>query len=225
MDGKHIRMKKPKGSGSKHFCYKNFHSIVLLAIADADYRFLYIDVGSYGKDSDSTIFQNSSFFHKLENGDLNLPPSKPLPGMNKNVPHVFLGDEAFSLSQHVLRPYSGKFLSYKKRIFNYRQSRGRRYIECSFGILSNKWRIFHRPLDVNRDFAIQVVKACCALHNYVIKRDEHRFDDMLSVEGFVDFQQQHTIVQGGNRLNQMREVWADYFVSDLGSVPWQHNCI
>lgn len=91
---------------------------MLLAVADAQYNFLYIDVGSYGKDSDSLIFQNSRFNKKLESGDLNIPTGKPLPGMDHPaLPYVFVGDEAFSLSQNVLRPYSGKFLSEKKMNF------------------------------------------------------------------------------------------------------------
>nr|CAI5847444.1 unnamed protein product [Callosobruchus analis] len=35
------------------------NSIVLLALVDPKYRFLVIDVGSYGKNSDGGIFENS----------------------------------------------------------------------------------------------------------------------------------------------------------------------
>lgn len=91
-----------------------------MAVADAKYRFLYVDVGSYGKDSDSFIFQNSSLNRKLQNNELNIPNGNPLFGTHHPVmPYVFVGDEAFSLSQHVLRPYSGKYLAHKKRIFNF----------------------------------------------------------------------------------------------------------
>ena len=60
VDGKQIRIKKPYHSASLFYNYKNYFSIVLLALADANYRFIYVDIGSYGKDSDPNILQNSS---------------------------------------------------------------------------------------------------------------------------------------------------------------------
>jgi hypothetical protein len=45
MDGKHIVMKKPSNSGSTFYNYKHTFSIVLLAVVDPSYRFLYVAVG------------------------------------------------------------------------------------------------------------------------------------------------------------------------------------
>lgn len=47
LNGKHIAMKCPPHGGSLYYNYKDFHSIVLLALVDADYRFLYVAVGAF----------------------------------------------------------------------------------------------------------------------------------------------------------------------------------
>lgn len=49
LDGRHFRLKKPSNSGSLFFNYKKFFSMVLLAVCDAHRRFLWFNVGHYGK--------------------------------------------------------------------------------------------------------------------------------------------------------------------------------
>lgn len=120
MDEKHVRIRKPKMSGSLFYNYKNLFSIVLLAIVDANYKFIYVDVGAFKKGSNSTIFERTSFNKKLENIELNIPMSQPLPGtIGPNILYTFIGDEAFSLPLDIMRLLSGRVLSDKKRIFNY----------------------------------------------------------------------------------------------------------
>lgn len=57
IDGKHVVIKKPNNSGAQFYNYKGTFSTVLLALADAKYRFIYISYGSYGHESDAGIFE------------------------------------------------------------------------------------------------------------------------------------------------------------------------
>lgn len=56
IDGKHIRIKCPYNTGSLFYNYKEYFSIVLMAMVDANYKFVFIDVGSFGREGDSGIF-------------------------------------------------------------------------------------------------------------------------------------------------------------------------
>ena len=56
LDGKHVDIKKPKKSGSEYFNYKGYLSQVLLALVDAEYNFLWVNVGAIGSSSDAEIF-------------------------------------------------------------------------------------------------------------------------------------------------------------------------
>ena len=87
-----------------------------MAVADTNYRFVYVDIGSYGKDCDSTIFKRSTPWTSIQINMLELPSERPLSGTEgPNVPYFFVGDEGFALHRNILRPFGGSNLSVKKK--------------------------------------------------------------------------------------------------------------
>ncbi|CAH1968365.1 unnamed protein product [Acanthoscelides obtectus] len=95
-----------------------------------------------------------------------------------------------------------------QRVYNYRLTRARQMVECTFGILANKWQIF---------------KACCVLHNFVRKKDGIRVNDELYES---PMQSCHPT---GTRAKicglKIRDYFANYFTSPEGSRPWQYDKI
>ena len=73
VDEKHIRVMKPEHSGSMFYNYKDFYSVVLMAVADSNYRFMYVDIGIYGKDCGSTIIKQSTLWTPIQANMLKLP--------------------------------------------------------------------------------------------------------------------------------------------------------
>lgn len=122
IDGKHVRIDPPLKSGSLYYCYKDFFSIVLMAVVDAYLRFIYVDVGTNGRISDSGVWNKCSLKARLENNSLHIPGPSSLRSTKEMFPFILVGDEGFALSKKLLIPYPGPQCSGRKdrRIFNYR---------------------------------------------------------------------------------------------------------
>jgi hypothetical protein len=116
----------------------------LLALVGAQYNFIAVDVGAYGKNSDGGICGNSNLDKALQRGTLPIPGNAALPDTSIEAPQVIVGDGAFPLKTYLLRPYSGQDLNISKHVFNYRLCRVRRIIVNTFCILAKKFRIYVR---------------------------------------------------------------------------------
>lgn len=73
------------------------------------------------------------------------------------------------------------------------------------------------------DFAEEIIKACCILHNYVRTRDGCRYEDTLFQAPLVGLHERNT-PRGGMSANTAMDKYADYFTNE-GKLAWQDGMV
>eukprot|EP00795_Rhopilema_esculentum_P000876 gene876-10626_t len=202
----------------------------------------YVD---YGRQNYSSVFNNSSFGDALNNGNLNIPTDDFLPNTGTRARFCFVPDKAFPLKETIQRPYPGKNLTEKLRIFNYRLYRARRVVENAFGILSGRWRFLRAPIQAQPDKAAKNVLP----HNWLKKHDDSQKSSrrLYCPVRYVDYDDSHGIVHKGiwrsevseagaladntqmgsndypKTAEKFRTLMADVSVSPQGEIPWHYT--
>ena len=239
LDGKHIGMKKPDHGGSVYFNYKKFNSIILMALVDANYKFLYVDVGAEGAAGDAGTWNRSPLHARIEEKRAGIPDDTPLPNDDKPMPYHIVGDDAFAMKPWLMKPYSHRSQLRHERIFSYRLSRARRVVENAFGILAMKFRLFAGHMLQQTKNVKVITMAGCVLHNLCLVRNpiprnlvDHEDGQNNLVPGawredVVPFQTVAAAV--GHNFSRdaknMREYLAHYYTSPTGAVPWQERMV
>lgn len=244
IDGKHVALQCPIKSGSEYINYKGFFSIVLLAVVDANYNFIFVDVGCQGRISDGGVFANTEFYQHMQNNSLNLPEPTPLDGREENIPFFFVGDEAFAMTENLMKVYPGHYVKgSRERIFNYRLCRARRVVENVFGIASSVFRVLRKPMLLEPDKASLIVLTVARLHNFLRRRPESV--NLYNPPGTFDSEEEGVVTNGSWRascdggmrsflpltriarrtkakVSNIRNELADYFLNE-GRIPWQED--
>ncbi|XP_069829041.1 uncharacterized protein [Dendropsophus ebraccatus] len=231
IDGKHIRISQPPNSGSFYYNYKGFFSIILMAVVDANYEFLMVDVGKNGRVSDGGVLELTTFYNMLREGRLGLPNNEE---NKEHLNFVFIGDEAFPLHPHLLKPFPQKTLNEQRRVYNYRLSRARRVVENAFGIMANRFRVFHTAINMKVDSIDKVVLACCVLHNYLRRHNSAQYCPPTMIDNdnsnTAEWQQDSTALaplepylsgRPSDSAIECRERYLHYF-NNAGAVTWQN---
>ena len=73
LDGNHHKTSQPPHSGSLFFNYKKFFGIILLGLVNANYEFIWLDIGTNGSCSDAQIFNESSLKTAIESKTIGWP--------------------------------------------------------------------------------------------------------------------------------------------------------
>jgi hypothetical protein len=124
-----------------------------------------------------------------------------------------------------MRPYAGHQLPLPKpvRIFNKRLSRARLVVECTFGILAARWRMYWRVLGLSPSNVNACMKATHVLYNYL----RRSLQELLRMEmGMPNGHLPDVTRAGANNAPrqalQVREKLTTYLSSPAGEVPWQY---
>lgn len=126
IDGCHIPIKCPPGgleSCKEYHNFKNFYSIVMMAMVDSNCRFVWGSCGFPGNSHDAIIFQSTQLWSDIKESNVIPQITKNLNGVL--VPPLVIGDSAFPFQPWLMKPYGNAVLTLKQRYFNYRLSRAR----------------------------------------------------------------------------------------------------
>lgn len=175
-----------------------------MAVVDADYKFLMVDIGQMGSVSDGGVWDACTFGHGWNRDLIDVPPASPLPGTTTAIPYVIVGDEAFPLKPNLMRPYPGRESNHnhRKRTYNYRLSRARRVVENAFGILAARWRFLYSPVDAQPERLTVLVNASCVLHNLLCSLS----DATYIPHGYADIVENGQIIDGFWRTEQQQQL-------------------
>ena len=189
------------------------------------------------------VLASSVMGEMFDNGKMNLPaPSKIYQSSDQDRPCFLLGDEMFPLKDWLMRPFPGAETTEEEKICNYRHSRECQCVENAFGILSQRWRIFLRPIKTSVKSVENYTLACLAIHNYLRLTANAKYISTGFVhsedsdKNIVPGDWRKDVQSGNSGLEEItslrgscakksalvtRDVLKDYLNSEEGSVPWQ----
>ena len=138
---------------------------MLHVVVDSESRFIFVDIGAYGKQSDGGTFSGSTLYQFLADSESLLPKSASFEGSGTEMPFVILGNKAYPPKTFLMKPLARKNMSCEERAFNCRLLQARRCFECDFGVIIAKWRLLNKALETNVNKAERTVRCICLLHN------------------------------------------------------------
>ena len=173
IDGCHIPIKCPPGGAEackEYHNFKNFYSIVLMAMVDSRYRFIWGSCGFPGNSHDAVIFQSTGLWENIKKHGF--IPDIGQQVADVTVPPLIIGDSAFPFQPWLLKPYTNAVLTAKQRYFNYRLSRARMITEGAYGQLKGRWRVLLRRNESGPHEAKTATLTCMVLHNICIEKGD-----------------------------------------------------
>ncbi|XP_057314890.1 putative nuclease HARBI1 isoform X1 [Hydractinia symbiolongicarpus] len=148
----------------KTTCYKMKYSVNCQAICDEKGYLIDLEIKWPGSVHDAQIFANSSVEKRFFSDRYPLCLQELIPSYTP-VPPLLIGDLAYPLLPNVMKEFT-TYNNAKEVMFNNNLCRARNQIECAFSRLKARWRILNRCVDVDLDFAMELIYSCFLLHNY-----------------------------------------------------------
>lgn len=136
--------------------------MILLALVDHRYWFLYINIGSPGRCHDAHVYGRSKLCKAVQSAHFK-SPTATIEGAV--VGPLILCDQAFPLTENLVKPYPNAGSGTSEAAFNYNLSKTRRVVENAFGRLKARFRYIMKRMECKLPNARRAIRASCTLHN------------------------------------------------------------
>ncbi|XP_072039667.1 uncharacterized protein [Amphiura filiformis] len=163
IDGTHIPIIAPTKDPADFYNRKGWHSIIVQAVCDHEFRFTNLYIGFPGKAHDARVLKNSQLYEHACNGQLFPHRTRNIEGVE--VPLYLVGDPAYPLLPWLMKAYPGRQLPEDMENFNDRLADVRKIIEQCFGRCKARFRCLLKRNDSRIDNLIDIVYACFTLNN------------------------------------------------------------
>lgn len=191
VDGSHIPIQRTyQGEHDPYYNRKSFMSIVLMAVVDANKRFLWIDAGAPGGFNDSKIYKSGALYKWFERHGAAVVDR----GSN-----FIIGDSAFALDWHLLKAPDDRTRDYEEHIISQKRSicgfinrtcnlasiyvqvytlyyfslltDARVVVEHAFGLLKRRFPVLLVPATGAISLRVDLVWAGVLLHNWIMQQN------------------------------------------------------
>ncbi|KAL0010095.1 hypothetical protein SO802_005203 [Lithocarpus litseifolius] len=172
IDGTHVSARPPVNATQAHRDHKSLITTNVLCVCNMDMQFTFVHSGWEGSANDSRVFEEAISDQKH---GFPWPPTGLPIGTSFLPPHK-------SSRYHAQEFHSsGRRITSKKELYNYRHSSLRMVIERSFGVLKARFPILNLMPNFKPVRQRYVIVVCCALHNFI--RMNSKSDELFRTIG------------------------------------------
>ncbi|KAF9422083.1 hypothetical protein HW555_002104 [Spodoptera exigua] len=154
IDCTHVAIVRPVENEERYYCRKQYHSLNVQLISNADMQIIRVDASFGGASHDSFIWAN----HPLK-GHMEL--------ISRNEGIWLLGDSGYPLRRYMMTPVTDVTSDTPEAHYTSVHVRTRNIVERTIGLLKARFRclLVHRVLHYSPPVAASIVNACVVLHN------------------------------------------------------------
>lgn len=131
-----------------------------------------VDVNINGRTEDENVLEQTSIGKALCENTLNIPKPNVLSGAERVLPYVFIGGDAFHLTENLMVPFNNPVLTTDQVHFNYRLGRVRQVAKNALEFLCSQFGVLQKPINLSPDKVQVIVLACCYLHNFLRRKTQ-----------------------------------------------------
>lgn len=133
-----------------------------------------------------------------------------------------------------MRPCPMTGINNIKRIYNYRLSRARKTIECTFGMMTLKFQVLLTPIRCTNYTSVNnIIKSVCVLHNFIRLRDgvpysptDNEGSKGITQNRVFNIERDAIPINARSAGSTVRKYLTNYFVLPRAGHPWQYtHCI